>query len=66
MDSDQERRVLIQKLTWARSEIVRVGAVWQAAGIDTSPLTQPLVQIQEALAMLEAQGRPQQSAGGTA
>jgi hypothetical protein len=64
MDRDQERRLLIQKLSWARAEIVRVAAVWQASGHDTMPLTQPLVQIQEALAILEASDQAGQSAGG--
>ena len=64
MDRDQERRLLIQKLSWARAEIVRVAAVWQAEGHNTTPLTQPVVQIQEALATLEASAKSSQSAGG--
>jgi hypothetical protein len=66
MDREQERRLLIQKLSWARAEIVRVAAVWQAEGHDTTPLTQPVVQIQEALAILEASAQASQSAGGGA
>ena len=64
IEADSQRRVLVQKLSWARAEIVRVAATWQAAGHDTSPLTEPIVQIQEALAMLEAPARPERSAGG--
>jgi hypothetical protein len=64
IEADSQRRVLIQKLSWARAEIVRVAAAWQAAGHDTAALSEPLVQIQEALSLLEAQARPERSAGG--
>lgn len=63
-EQDQQRRVLIQKLSWARAEIVRVAAAWQADGRDTAALTEPLVQIQEALAVLEEQGRHGKALGG--
>jgi hypothetical protein len=43
----------VQKIVQARGTIVRVAAGWQAGGIETSPLTEPLLEIQEALAQLE-------------
>ena len=58
MNADQRRSIAIQKLSWARAEIVRLAAAWQAAGVDTAALTEPLVQIQEALAQLEAPQQP--------
>ena len=48
----------VQKLGHARAAIVRIAAAWQADGVETSPLTEPLVQIQEALAHLEALSPP--------
>jgi hypothetical protein len=44
----------IRKIRSARDAIVRVAAGMQAGGVDTSGLTPPLVDIQEALAELEA------------
>jgi hypothetical protein len=44
----------VQKIVRARGAIVRVAARWQAQGIETSPLTGPLLEIQEALAQLES------------
>ena len=43
----------LQKIGHARSTIIRVAADWQAAGTETSPLTEPLCDIQEALSQLE-------------
>ena len=50
----------MQKLSWSRAEIVRVAAAWQAAGLDTAALVQPMVQLQEALTILEASANPEQ------
>ena len=44
----------VQKIVQARGAIVRVAAGWQAGGIETSPLADPLLEIQEALAQLES------------
>ena len=44
----------IRKIRSARDTIVRVAAAMQAKGINTSGLTPPLIEIQEALAELEA------------
>ena len=46
--------VAMTKLRTARRAIIVTAAEWQAAGIDTEPLNLPLIQIQEALAELEA------------
>jgi hypothetical protein len=43
----------LQKLVHARASIVRTAAEWQAQGVETSPLTEPMVEIQEAVAQLE-------------
>jgi hypothetical protein len=43
----------VQKIVQARGAIVRVAADWQSQGIETSPLAEPLLEIQEALAQLE-------------
>ena len=43
----------LQKIVHARASIIRTAAEWQASGIETSPLTSPLIEIQEALAQLE-------------
>ena len=43
----------IAKITRARGSIIRTAAAWQAEGIETSPLTEPLFEMQEALAQLE-------------
>ena len=52
MDFDTRQRRAVRKITAARDTIIRVAARMQAAGTDTSELTSPLVQIQEALAEL--------------
>jgi hypothetical protein len=54
----------VGKIVQARGAIVRVAAAWQAEGIETSPLAEPLLEIQEALAQLEtlAAALPQASA----
>ena len=44
----------IKKLRRARRAIIEVAATWQAEGVETEPLNLPLIQIQEALAELEA------------
>jgi hypothetical protein len=44
----------VQKLRAARRRIVQIAAAWQAAGVDTEPLNLPLIEIQEAIAGLEA------------
>jgi hypothetical protein len=44
----------VNKIIQARGAVVRVAAEWQAQGVETSPLTGPLLEIQEALAQLEA------------
>ena len=51
---DSRHRRALQKILAARDTIIRVAAAWQAAGRDTTSLSQPLVEIQEALAELEA------------
>jgi hypothetical protein len=43
----------VAKLRSARETVVRIAADWQARGWDTSPLTEPLVHIQEAISDLE-------------
>ena len=48
----------IQKLRAARRRIVEIAADWQAKGFDTEPLNLPLIEIQEALAELEALDLP--------
>ena len=48
----------IRKIRSARDTIIRVAAAMQAKGVDTSALTPPLVEIQEALAELEVVGEP--------
>jgi hypothetical protein len=60
LDPEQKRRLLIQKLSNIRAEIVRVSATWQAAGQDSSAMAEPVVQLQEVLAILE---QPDESAG---
>lgn len=44
----------VRKLQECSSEIARIAAGWQAGGHDTSPLAEPLVRIQEAIAELES------------
>lgn len=44
----------VQKLIAAREQVVRIAADWQARGIDTAPLTEPLITMQEGIAALEA------------
>jgi hypothetical protein len=44
----------VVKLRAARQQIAQVAATWQAGGVDTSPLTEPLLVLQEAIAILEA------------
>jgi DNA-binding transcriptional ArsR family regulator len=48
----------VRKIRRARDEIIHVAARLQAGGTDTSALTPPLVEIQEALADLESPGAP--------
>jgi hypothetical protein len=43
----------VTKLRTARQQITQVAAKWQAEGVDTSPLTGPLLVLQEAIAILE-------------
>ena len=43
-----------EKLRSAVRTVAAVAARWQAAGIDTEPLNLPIIQIQEAVAELEA------------
>jgi hypothetical protein len=57
MDTGSRRRQALAKIRAACDAIIRVAAGWQAAGRDTGPLSQPLVQIQEALAELEKMNR---------
>ena len=47
-------RQAAEKLRSARDEIARIAAQWQAGGHDTTPLAEPLVRIQEAIAELES------------
>ena len=47
----------LEKIGSARDHIVRVAARWQAEGVDTSPLAQSLLEIQEAIAAVEAARR---------
>lgn len=52
--SPQDRlQKALQKIGHARASIIRTAADWQATGVETSPLTTPLVEIQEAVAQLE-------------
>ena len=44
----------LKKMRSARDHIVRVAALWQAEGLDTSPLAQSLLEIQDAIAEVEA------------
>ena len=44
----------VMRLRTARRAIITVAANWQAEGLDTEPLNLPLIEIQEALAELEA------------
>ena len=50
----------VAKLLAARRQIAAVAAQWQAQGIDTSPLTGPLLAMQEAIAELETQSEAEQ------
>ena len=63
---DTRHRHALQKIVAARDTVIRLAAVWQASGRDTTALSQPLIDIQEALAELEAvqaeQDRNQRSA----
>ena len=43
----------LQKIGDARGSIIRTAADWQASGVETSPLTAPLIEIQEALTLLQ-------------
>jgi hypothetical protein len=43
----------VAKLQSAREAIVRIAADWQRRGWDTSPLAQPLIDLQNAIAELE-------------
>ena len=52
----------VEKLRHARRRIVETAADWQARGIDTEPLNAPLIEIQEALAELEAMDVPEVAA----
>ena len=47
-------RETVERLRKAQQKIVRVAAKWQAAGHDTSPLVQPLIDIQDSIADLES------------
>src|SRR4051795_728851 len=60
MDTEHERRVLMQKLSWSRAEIVRLASAWQASGLDTAALGQPLGAPPEALTNLESPASPEQ------
>ena len=53
MDPEDRLSRALQKIIRARASIVKTAAEWQAGGIETAPLTEPLVEIQEALAQLE-------------
>ena len=48
----------LQKIMQARRTIVRTAAAWQAQGIETSPLSDPLINLQEAIALLESLSEP--------
>ena len=54
MDLHTRRQRAIDKIRIARDTIVRVAAAWQRDGRDTTPLSQPLIDVQEALAELES------------
>jgi hypothetical protein len=54
MDSHASHLRAVQKIRAARDAIVRIAAEWQRSGTETTALSQPLVDIQEALAELEA------------
>ena len=51
---------LVAKLRAARHQIVHIAARWQAAGVDTSPLSEPLVVLQEAIADLDRRAQAEQ------
>ena len=53
MEPEDRLQKALQKIGQARSTIIRVAAEWQSAGHETSPLTEPLCEIQEALNQLE-------------
>ena len=53
MDPQDRLQKALQKIGHARGSIIRVAAEWQAGGHETSPLTEPLCEIQEALSQLE-------------
>ena len=53
MDPGDRLQRALQKIVQARASIVKTAAQWQAQGIETSPLTDPTVEIQEALTQLE-------------
>ena len=61
MGRTQQRAV--RKIRAARDEIIRLAAGMQASGTDTSALTPLLIDIQEALAELEALGGAEPDAG---
>src|SRR4051812_46039681 len=48
----------VRKIRAARDEIIQVAARMQSAGTDTTELTPPLVEIQEALSELESSWAP--------
>ena len=54
MDPQDRLQKALQKIGHARGSIIRVAAEWQSGGHETSPLTDPLCEIQEALSQLES------------
>jgi len=53
MEPEDRLQKALQKISHARGTIIRVAAEWQSAGHETSPLTEPLCDIQDALSQLE-------------
>ena len=54
MTSQASHTRATQRIRVARDAIIRAAAEWQRSGTDTTALNQPLIDIQEALAELEA------------
>ena len=53
----------LAKIRSALDHVVRIAARWQAEGLDTSPLAQSLLDIQEAISEVEADARRRRGEG---
>ena len=57
-ESADEIRRSLTRLRAAREQIVRLAVQWQLTGLNTEPLTRPLIELQEGIAELESAVAP--------